>query len=471
VSPARNPPQARRRAPFSEALLSLLAAALGCSSTPAADPAKPQPTTQPTSPPAPIAAPWVERFGGVGQQASAPAVDAAGDVVVTGSFFRTLDFGGNPLTAAPGGSLFLAKLDPTGHALWSEEWQTEQEQASAGHAVVTDGQGNILLAGLAGPAPSRRDIAPEGGFFVAKLDPSGHPVWQNPLLSAYDRFNLTVNGGGFAMLSARIPSGLYVEMVDPSGAECWNLSFPIACASGMTGIAANGGGALVLTGFYDCPVDFGGGPLASNGRDSVFVASFDSSGDFLWSRGVGAEGGSVTGQSVALDDAGNVFVAGDYSGSPDFGDGALPASQGGLFLAALGPTGATVWSHGYDQAASLGSAALALCPAPQEEVDGAVAKRVYLLGSATGPVDFGPGAPASGGPGAFILELTAAGAFSAVHGFVAKSPSSSVQGGGVAVGANGALAFAGLLSGTVDFGGTTLESTGPADVVVGHLVP
>jgi hypothetical protein len=40
------------------------------------------------------------------------AADASGNVLVTGRFERTVDFGGGPLTSTGGDDVFLLKLHP-----------------------------------------------------------------------------------------------------------------------------------------------------------------------------------------------------------------------------------------------------------------------------------------------------------------------------------------------------------------------
>jgi len=424
-------------------LLLALPGAAACSS---GSPASVQPDRAPVA--------WVERFGDTAsQQASGVAMDPSGDVVLTGSFHGVMQLGSHALTAQPAGSLFVAKLDAHGHPLWGSTWSTAS--SSEGHAIVADRDGNVLMVGRQGAAAAS-STAPADGFFVAKLDPAGSMLWTTPLQSAYERFNLTVSGGGYAMLSAGTPGGLYVEMVDPTGYTCWSLTFPIACARGMNGIATNSGASLAITGFYDCPVDLGGGALVADGRDSFFVATYDSQGDYLWSRGIGAPGGDAQGRSLAMDDAGDVFVAGNYTGSPDLGGGVLPESTGGLFVVKFDPAGHHAWSHGYDGATPAAGQSVVLGPAGQ----------VFVMASGIVPGSAGYSAEPQG---AFVLALTAAGDDGGVNRFTPQGAKSSFAGAGIAVGAGGQVAFTGSLSGSVTFDGASLASAGSLDVVAGVI--
>jgi hypothetical protein len=62
---------------------------------------------------------WSKSFGNAGfDVATATAIDSAGNVVVTGYFQGTVDFGGGPLTTAGEDDIFVAKLDSSGNHLW-----------------------------------------------------------------------------------------------------------------------------------------------------------------------------------------------------------------------------------------------------------------------------------------------------------------------------------------------------------------
>jgi hypothetical protein len=64
---------------------------------------------------------WSQRFGGTGTDTGkAVAVDAAGNVVVAGSFNGTVNFGGGNLVSVGGFDMFLAKYNANGVNQWSQ---------------------------------------------------------------------------------------------------------------------------------------------------------------------------------------------------------------------------------------------------------------------------------------------------------------------------------------------------------------
>ena len=119
------------------------------------------------------------------------------------------------------------------------------------------------------------------------------------------------------------------------------------------GIAAAGAGSVVVTGFFQGYVDFGGGTFYGTSHTNTFVAKYSITGAHLWSKWYGepAQGLMDTlGKNVVVDSAGATIVAGqfNYSERPvdgqwvpstiDFGAG--PMTSDGAedgFLLKLGP--------------------------------------------------------------------------------------------------------------------------------------
>lgn len=108
------------------------------------------------------------------------AVDTHDNVVVTGEMSGSVDFGGGPLEGG-GPSIFVAKLDPGGAHLWSKRFAGAP--ASGGTAIAADGADNVLLTGyFEGSVDFGKGalIAALGGTadaFTAKLGPGGEPFW------------------------------------------------------------------------------------------------------------------------------------------------------------------------------------------------------------------------------------------------------------------------------------------------------
>jgi hypothetical protein len=95
---------------------------------------------------------------------------------------------------------------------------------------------------------------------------------------------------------------------------------------------------MILSGFFQGTVDFGGGPVTSGGGgQNTFVVKYSPSGTYQWV--MPAVGSSLNmGQDVATDRSGNVGVTGKFLGTEDFGLGSMTSAGGyDIFLLKLRP--------------------------------------------------------------------------------------------------------------------------------------
>ena len=98
---------------------------------------------------------------------------ASGNVVLAGTFFGSVDFGGGTLSSAGGRDAFVTKFSPDGELLWSKRLGDSLDQGtlfvSAGSDSSIAVAGNLFGAiDLGGGA-----LVSAGGFdvFVGKLGP------------------------------------------------------------------------------------------------------------------------------------------------------------------------------------------------------------------------------------------------------------------------------------------------------------
>lgn len=93
---------------------------------------------------------WAQRFGDAADQhLTSLAVDASGNVTVTGQFQGTIDFGDGPHISAGGNDIFVAKLDPSGLPLWSKTFG-DASFAQGGRSISADPSGGVVIAGVFG---------------------------------------------------------------------------------------------------------------------------------------------------------------------------------------------------------------------------------------------------------------------------------------------------------------------------------
>jgi hypothetical protein len=114
---------------------------------------------------------------------TAIAVDKDGSNLLVGTFAGTAQIAGATLQSAGGTDIFVVKTKPDGAVAWAQRFGGRLDDA--GTSVAVDPDGNIVIGGtfqgelVFGTerlAPQFR--SPElRAIFVAKLDPSGKPLW------------------------------------------------------------------------------------------------------------------------------------------------------------------------------------------------------------------------------------------------------------------------------------------------------
>ncbi len=415
---------------------------------------------------------WSQRFGGTTSEISyGVAVDGSGNVLVTGYFAGTVDFGGGNLVSAGGADIFVAKYDVSGAHLWSQRFGGTG--FDYGYAVAVDGLGDVVVTGIFQGTVDfgGGNLGSAGGndIFVAKYDASGAHLWShrfgstssdqgnavavdgsgNVVVAGY--FFGTVNFGGGNLVSAGIYD-IFVAKYDAGGAHLWSRRFGGTSDDYGYGVAVDGSGNVVVTGYFAGTVDFGGGNLVSAGGADIFVAKYDVSGAHLWSHHFGGTGFDY-GYAVAVDGSGNVVVTGYFVGTANFGGGNLgSAGSWDIFVAKYNASGAHQWSQRFGGTGVDYGDAVAL--------DGS--GNVVVTGYFAGTVNFGGGDLMSAGSyDIFVAKYDASGA----HLWSQRFGSMSTDYGfGIAMDGVGNVVVTGTFEGAVDFGGGNLVSVGAQDI-------
>ena len=422
---------------------------------------------------------WSRGFGALNDdRGSAIAMDGTNNVLVTGYYKGTVDFGDGPLTSASQ-DFFLAKYSPTGAPLWAKSVGGIADEAGTG--VAADSDGNVVITGWR----SSYQVDFGGGvqygvsysdIFLAKYSPAGGYLWAKTIGGAgYDAAtgvavdstgNVVITGrlyvstfgvnfGGGPLYSAGT-SDVFVAKYSPAGTHLWSKRFGSTGSDSGTAVAVDSNGNVIITGLFHGTVNFGGTALTSAGANDIFVAKYDSDGNHLWSRRYGTTTDDYS-YALAVDGSGNVILTGVFAGTVNFGGGPLTSAGGyDIFVASYDPDGAHRWSQRFGSTSNdygYGVAADAI---------GNVAVTGYFAGT----VNFGGTALTSIGNDVFVANYSLNG-----------NPLWAKRFGGVgtqvgsAVASAGAIAVTGFFANTVDFGGGTFTSAGGYDIFVLGLTP
>lgn len=275
---------------------------------------------------------WARTWGGSSSDAIYNvAVDGSENVYIAGQFGGTVDFdpgvGTTYCTASGGQDVFISKFDATGNFIWVKTWGGIGREVPNGLAI--DGSGNVYVSG---PYQYTVDFDPSSGFAVH-----------------------TSNAGSM--------NNVYLSKFNSSGVFQWVRTWgPADGGSESYSLAIDSANNIYVEGDYSGtstnynPWDSlhpdwhtnHPGPLAA--FDS-FLSKFDSNGNFIWARTWGGEGYD-DGPGVAVDNAGNVYVAGMYASktidfNPTGGEPNHPAHDSGfivdVFLSKFSSNGDFKW--------------------------------------------------------------------------------------------------------------------------------
>jgi hypothetical protein len=243
---------------------------------------------------------WVARYSG--GSASAVAVDASGNVHVTGSLATIkYDAQGNELWVREGRGRVLAldsagnvyvtggaatiKYDSDGNELWARD---------AGTALAVDGAGNVYVI---------------RGAATVKYDAEGNELWVAGFPGGATA--LAVDGSGNVYVTGS-SAGQYVTVkYDATGDPLWVARYAGTDGRGgsATALALDGAGNVYVTG----SMDTGSGCKYSMGTIGYGTIKYDTDGNQLWADQYDGPGEDRP-IALALDGAGNVYVTGESRG-------------------------------------------------------------------------------------------------------------------------------------------------------------
>jgi hypothetical protein len=281
---------------------------------------------------------WVRAMGGSEDDIGyAAATDAAGNVTVVGWFQGSADLSpgvdDDPVVSNGGTDMFIVQFDTDGTFRWARTIGGDNSDQALSLSV--DSEGSIYVT---------------GSFRGTGVDFDPGP----------DSALLNANPGG---------SDVFVLHLTAAGAFVWAGAMGGDNTDTGEDIALHPSGDLVVGGFFTSDGDFDPGPdtstLEHNGSgDNPFVLRISPDGTLRWARAFATE---FAGQAneVAVDAAGNIYVAGEFLGMGDF-DPAPDASaerdsnQFDGFLTRLDAAGSFVWVRTFsgasgDQAVAVNS--------------------------------------------------------------------------------------------------------------------
>jgi hypothetical protein len=313
---------------------------------------------------------------GAFDQAYALAVDGAGNVAAAGSFQNTATFGTTALTAGGNFDSFVTKLNSSGQFLWTAVTTGSGSSVAQSAGVTFDGSGDVLSTGFFGGSvtfgigASAQKPTPGDSrtIFIQKFDATGNLLWVDGLggtdidqansIAADATGNLYVTGlfastlnfnpAGNATLTAGGFEDAFLLKLNSAGQFGWvkDLATINFNAAQGTGVALDATGHVFVAGYFSGTLTLdpvaSGATLTTAGDFDVFVGEYDTSGNFVAGQSAGGSNFDAD-FGIGVNSAGQVAIAGRYTGPAAFGPITLPSQPNkSIFIAQLASAGAIV---------------------------------------------------------------------------------------------------------------------------------
>ncbi len=378
---------------------------------------------------------WAKSIGSSGEDVpSSIILDATGNVYIAGRFSGTVDFDPNAsttnLTSAGSVDGFFAKYTSEGNLVWAKNIGGIGNDDI--REIEVDASGNIYVSGRFG---STADFDPDAGVF-----------------------NLTSAGG----------NDVFFAKYTSNGSLIWAKSIGSTGDDRVRGSILDASGNLYISGHFNGTVDFdpdaGTTNLTSAGGADTFFAKYASDGSLIWAKGVGGTSNDES-YSITLDNSGNIYIAGEFSGTADFDPDAgttniISAGGTDAFFAKYDNNGALLWAKNVGGISNDRANSIAV------NTSGVV----YLTGYFIGTADLNPDAgttnlSSAGGQDIFFAKYATDGSLIWANGIGGTDNDRGVS---IALDNSGDLYITGSFQLTVDFdpssATTNLISNGAPDV-------
>jgi len=277
---------------------------------------------------------WAVQAGGIGScRGLAIKADAAGNSYVTGYYYGTATFSGQTITSVGQQDIFIAKYNTAGALVWVQS--AGGPMADIGNAITIDNAGNVLVTGqFAGTANfgafSLTSNTGNVNVFTTKLDANGNFLWANMGSGPHtDRGlgigcdpagNIYVTGQFTDTITfanthfSNLYDAIFLVKYNSAGAEQW---FDMAGGGTLNianGIAVDNSSNIYLTGNFTGTLSFFGAPtvtLTNKYTNRIFVAKYNNTGKLLWDVSDGSSS-AVTANAISLDASGNAYIIGNF---------------------------------------------------------------------------------------------------------------------------------------------------------------
>ena len=297
---------------------------------------------------------WARQFAtSFVEDAIGVTVDDAGSIYVvgkTGGVLAGQTRGGGSTDA------YVVKYDRDGDVLWIRQFGGVGADSAVAGAV--DSVGNLYVVGQSpGELPGRLNVGGLSGAFVRKYTGDGDELWSRQFgnevfakangVAVDPAGNVYVAGQAEGALPGQTHFGhndAFVRAYDSSGNELWTRQFGAQGGDSALDVAVDGEGSAYVVGWSRREVQRPAGP--SGVEMIAFARKYDREGINIWDVRFGGQG-LAKANGAGVDEAGNLYVSGWISGALP---GQVQVGETDPFLRKYDRNGVEVWTRQFGTA-------------------------------------------------------------------------------------------------------------------------
>lgn len=285
---------------------------------------------------------WWKQFGGnFSDRAYDLAIGPDQNIVVTGQFFGSLNFGSTNLQSAQNSKdIFLMKLDPTGNVIWARKEGGNLSENAFG--VTVDHQNNVVLTGQFEGTSSIANQSfssiidpftnlPSYDLFISKYDPNGNPLWVKAGLAKKEDRGLAV---AIDLQDNIFLSGQYSDTLQFAGNTYTNNGYNVGFITKLSpagqvqffnnlragsclpyDLEVNSSNQVVIVGDFLGNLNYyhnnSPNPIVNPYSKKIFALKIENNGQFVWANTLGSDS-DLSARSVSIDPINNIYITGYF---------------------------------------------------------------------------------------------------------------------------------------------------------------
>jgi len=292
--------------------------------------------------------------------------DYSGNIILSGTFYGTINIGNSILTAAGGDDIFISKYNTNGEFQWAIRAGGDEGPDYSG-LVSTDALSNIYLTGEFTSEYLTVNNYPitleegDGNIIFAKISPAGIVQWvtskAGSTISYIDYHSwptgINTDAQGYTYIKGwhgdstyfdnimlRSPYGsfsYFIAKFDQYGNTMWANSIQehqYGLDYNQMDIDING--SVYLGAQIRDTIHFGNDfTYINTGENDLFVAKYLTTGELYWVKTMESTKGYNRLSSVAVCDTNHVFIGGQFYNSITFGNSEMLSNNGHGFIAMI----------------------------------------------------------------------------------------------------------------------------------------